>query len=286
MANPSYILTTSAPDTTGIVAAVSGFLAERRLSITESHHFLDPPTNRSYLRTEFRDGGAGVPPVTRLESEFRPIAAHFGMEWGIHDTSRRCRVLIGVSKTGYCLNSMLNRWQTGVLPIEVIGVFSNHEDHRRLTEWYGVPYHYLPIGADGREAQEARLMALFEAGRADLMVLARYMQVLTSATCARLAGRAINIHHSFLPGFKGARPYQQAYERGVKLIGATAHYITDDLDDGPIIEQEVERVDHSKSPEELTVIGHDIESVVLNRAVRWHAEHRVFVHGVRTVILR
>jgi len=286
MSVPGCILTTSTPDTTGIVAAITGFLAERQLSITETQHFLDPPTSRSYLRTVFGDGGLGLPPIETLAAAFKPVAERFGMEWRFHDAHRRCRVLIGVSKQGHCLNSMLNRWHSGSLPIDVIGVYSNHEDQRRLVEWYGLPYHWFPIGADGKAAQEAKILDLFDRSGAELMVLARYMQILTGAACSRLAGRAINIHHSFLPGFKGARPYYQAYERGVKLIGATAHYVTGDLDEGPIIEQEVERVDHSDDPEELTSIGHDIESLALNRAVRWHAEHRVFVHGNRTVVLR
>jgi formyltetrahydrofolate deformylase len=195
-------------------------------------------------------------------------------------------VLIAVSRQAHCLQSLLHRTQSSVLPIEIIGVVSNHDDHRRLVEWHGLPYHWLPIEPDGRSKQEARLLSLFASQQADLLVLARYMQVLSPVACERLAERAINIHHSFLPGFKGARPYHQAYERGVKLIGATAHYVTPELDEGPIIEQEVERVDHNMGPDELTNIGHDIESVVLNRAVRWHAEHRVFVHGMRTVVLR
>ncbi|MGH8250581.1 MAG: formyltetrahydrofolate deformylase [Steroidobacteraceae bacterium] len=286
MTDASYILTTSTPDTTGIVAAITGFLAARRLSITETQHFLDPPTSRSYLRTVFRDGGGGLPPIGVLAADFKPIAKRFGMQWQFRDAGRRCRVLIGVSKQGQCLNSMLNRWHSGVLPIDVIGVYSNHEDQKRLTDWYGVPYHWFPIGPQGKAAQEAQILELFDGSGADLMVLARYMQILSAEACDRLAGRAINIHHSFLPGFKGARPYYQAYERGVKLIGATAHYVTGDLDEGPIIEQEVHRVDHTLEPEELTNIGHDIESVTLNRAVRWHAEHRVFVHGNRTVVLR
>ena len=286
METASYVLTTSTPDTTGIVAGITGFLAERGLLITETQHFRDPPTNRSYLRTVFCDGRQGLPPLNRLANEFASVAQRFGMQWRLHDARQRCRILIAVSKQGHCLNSLLNRWHIGTLPVEVIGVASNHDDQRRLTDWYGVPYHWLPIGPDGKARQEVRLLELFESSGADLLVLARYMQVLSAAACRRLEGRAINIHHSFLPGFKGARPYHQAYERGVKLIGATAHYVTEDLDEGPIIEQEVERVDHNMGPEELTSIGHDIESVALNRAVRWHAEHRLFVHGNRTVVLR
>jgi len=287
LTHPSYILTTSTPDTTGIVAAITGFLADHGALITETQHFRDPPGNRSYLRAGFHDAGAGrLPEPAGFAAAFAPIAARFGMDWQLYEAARRCRALIAVSKQGHCLNSMLHRWHSGTLPIDVVGVVSNHDEHRRLTEWYGLPYHWLPISAAGKPAQEAQLLALFEASGAELLVLARYMQVLSAAACARLTGRAINIHHSFLPGFKGARPYHQAYERGVKLIGATAHYVTEDLDDGPIIEQEVGRVDHNMDPAELTSIGHDLESVALNRAVRWHAEHRVFVHGRRTVVLR
>jgi formyltetrahydrofolate deformylase len=195
-------------------------------------------------------------------------------------------VLLAVSRQGHCLNSILHRWSTGTLPIEVVAVVSNHQDMRSLAEWHGVPYHYLPI-IDGRKAeQEQRMIELFERSDSELMVLARYMQILTPEACRYFEGRAINIHHSFLPGFKGAKAYHQAFTRGVKLIGATAHYVTTDLDEGPIIEQEVERVDHTLSPEDLTVIGSEMESVALNRAIKWHAERRVFRNGTKTVVLR
>jgi len=208
------------------------------------------------------------------------------MDWMLHDATTRCRVLIAVSKQGHCLNSMLHRWSIGVLPIDIAGIVSNHETHRRLADWYGLSFHHFPIENDRKLEQESRILALFEREKCDLLVLARYMQVLSDQACRQLAGRCINIHHSFLPGFKGAKPYHQAYERGVKIIGATAHYVTPDLDEGPIIEQGVERVDHSMGPEDLIEIGHDLESVVLNRAVRWHAEHRVFAAGNRTIVLR
>jgi formyltetrahydrofolate deformylase len=286
MTSSQYIQTISCPDRVGVVAAISSFFAARGANITESQHFRDPPTNRSYMRTVFTEPARGPADLATLEREFEPLAGGFGMQWRFHDASQRLRVLIAVSKQGHCLNSMLNRWHAGTMPVDVAGVVSNHEDQRRLVEWYGLPYHHLPIGPEGKAAQEARLLSLFADLGAELLVLARYMQILTEEACGALRGRAINIHHSFLPGFKGARPYYQAYERGVKLIGATAHYVTADLDEGPIIEQAVERVDHTMDAEELTSIGHDVESVVLNRAVRWHAERRVFVHGNRTVILR
>jgi formyltetrahydrofolate deformylase len=194
--------------------------------------------------------------------------------------------MVAVSQHGHCLNNLLHRWSTGSLPVDVIGVVSNHEDLRSLVEWHGVPFHYLPVDAGAKDAQERRLIELFGQAGGELLVLARYMQILTPAACDHFAGRAINIHHSFLPGFKGARAYHQAHDRGVKLIGATAHYVTTDLDEGPIIEQEVERVDHRLSPEEFIDIGRDLESVVLVRAVRWHAEWRVFRNGSKTVVLR
>jgi formyltetrahydrofolate deformylase len=208
------------------------------------------------------------------------------MNWRFHEVQRRCRAVLAVSRQGHCLNSMLHRWSTGTLPIEVVAVVSNHQDLRSLTEWHGIPFHYFPV-IDGRKAeQERRVIDLFETADAELLVLARYMQILTRDACRYFAGRAINIHHSFLPGFKGAKAYHQAHARGVKLIGATAHYVTTDLDEGPIIEQEVARVDHTMTPEELVTIGADLESVVLNRAVKWHAERRVFPNGSKTVVLR
>jgi formyltetrahydrofolate deformylase len=280
----NYILTMSCPDRTGVVAAITGFVAERSGLITEAAHFLDEYSDRSFMRTAFR--GDGLPGRDELAHQFQAVADRFQMDWSLHDATKKCRALIAVSKQGHCLNSLLHRWSIGVLPIDIAGVVSNHETHRRLAEWYGLPFHHFPVDKDRRLEQESQLLALFEAERCDLFVLARYMQVLSDQTCRQFAGRCINIHHSFLPGFKGAKPYHQAYERGVKIIGATAHYVTPDLDEGPIIEQGVERVDHTMGPEDLIEIGHDLESVVLNRAVRWHAEHRVFAAGNRTIVLR
>jgi formyltetrahydrofolate deformylase len=285
--SPSLVLTTACPDTTGIVAAISGFLASNHCLITEAHHYDDPSTNTSFMRTLFHDNGGGMPTLAELDREFaRTTGERFRMTWHFHEVRRKCRVLVAVSKHGHCLNSMLHRWSTGTLPIEVVAVVSNHQDMRSLTEWHGIPYHYFPV-IDGRKAeQERRMFELYEQTDAELLVLARYMQILSTDACSFFAGRAINIHHSFLPGFKGAKAYHQAHARGVKLIGATAHYVTTDLDEGPIIEQEVARVDHEQSPEDLVNIGADLESAVLNRAVKWHAERRVFVNGNKTVVLR
>lgn len=284
---PSFILTMQCPDTTGVVAAVSGFLAAHNGLITEAQHFDDAYTDTSFMRVMFRDNGKGLLPLVELSRRFgAEVGERFKMAWRCHDAQRKCRMVIAVSKHGHCLNSLLHRWSTGTLPVEVLGVVSNHEDMRRMAEWHGVPYYHFPVGEGRKAEQEARIIELFERVDAELLVLARYMQILSDDACRYFAGRAINIHHSFLPGFKGARAYHQAFERGVKLIGVTAHYVTGDLDEGPIIDQEVERVDHTHSPEELVDIGRDLESVTLNRAVKWHAERRVFANGRKTVVLR
>jgi len=280
----NYILSMSCPDSTGIVAAITGFIAERGGLITEAAHFVDDYSERSFMRTTFR--GDALTGRDELGRQFRAVAERFGMDWSLHDGSARCRVLVAVSKQGHCLNNLLHRWSIGVLPIDIVGIVSNHDTHRRLAEWHGLPFHHYPIESGRKHEQEARILDLFETSRSDLLVMARYMQILSDTACDRLQGRCINIHHSFLPGFKGAKPYHQAHERGVKMIGATAHYATANLDEGPIIEQGVERVDHTLGPDDLVEIGHDLESVVLNRAVRWHAEHRIFAVGNRTVVLR
>lgn len=283
MRHDSYVLVTDCPDCKGVVAAISTFITERDGLILEASHYREPVENRSYMRTVF--SGMGSVPQSVIEADFAVIADAFGMQWKILPSGEKCRILVAVSKQDHCLNSMLHRWKSNTLPIDIVGVVSNHDDNRRLVEWYGLDYYHLPITKGEKPAQEAELLALFDRLEADLLVLARYMQILSPSATAQVAGRCINIHHSFLPGFKGARPYHQAHARGVKIIGATSHYVTEDLDEGPIIEQAVERVDHTMDPQRLTEIGRDIECVVLNRAVRWHAEHRVFVRGSRTVVL-
>jgi formyltetrahydrofolate deformylase len=281
----SYCLVLVCPDRKGIVAVVAGFLADRDASIFEAKQFNDQLTGRFYMRAMFNGVGPKFLALEALRAEFAALAAQFDMTWQIEDVARRVRVLLAVSKLGHCLQDLLYRWRSGVLPIDVVGVVSNHEDLRGLVEWHEVPFHYLPVTPDTRAEQERALLDAFAGHQADLLVLARYMQILSNETCGALTGRCINIHHSFLPSFKGARPYHQAYERGVKIIGATAHYVTADLDEGPIIEQAVERVGHEHTPERFQEIGRDLEAIVLARAVRWHAERRILLDGQRSVIL-
>ena len=280
-----YILTLSCPDVTGVVHAVSGFLAGVGCNIVDSAQFGDSETGLFFMRVSF-DVTEGVQDIDSLTGGFRPVANRFGMNWALHDSTIKPRVLLMVSRFGHCLNDLLYRQSIGALAMDVPAIVSNHNDYARLAASYDVPYHCWPVTPETRAEQEAGLLALVEAERIDLVVLARYMQVLSAGLCTRMVGRVINIHHSFLPSFKGARPYQQAHARGVKLIGATAHYVTADLDEGPIIEQEVSRVDHAMTPQDLTAVGRDLESVALARAVKYHIERRVLLNGNRTVVFR
>jgi len=278
------VLKLSCKDQPGIVAAVANLFALQGFNIRESSQFEDVSASRFFMRTVFESCEGGKP-LEDVKICFQPLAERYGMTWELVDTQHKPKVLIAVSQWGHCLSHLLNAWKRGSLAVDIVGVVSNHEVMRSLCDWYEVPFYFLPITADTKPQQEAQLLTLMDdIVEADFLVLARYMQILSNGLCEKLAGRAINIHHSFLPGFKGAKPYHQAYDRGVKIIGATAHYVTTDLDEGPIIEQSVERVNHANSPEELAVIGQDIEAVVLNRAVRWHAEHRVLVNGEKTVV--
>jgi formyltetrahydrofolate deformylase len=281
----TYILSLSCPDRRGIVAAVSGFLAQSDCFITESADFGDPLSGRFFQRTVFRTDGA-KPSRNTLEEQFEIIARRFDMSWHLHDAQRKARLVVMVSKFGHCLNDLLYRYRTGALPVEIAAVISNHQDFQPLVEWHGIPFQYWPAADGNKHAVEDRLLDLIEREKVDLVVLARYMQILSPALCHKLAGRAINIHHSFLPSFKGAKPYHQAHARGVKLIGATAHYVTTDLDEGPIIEQAVERIDHTQTPDAMVAIGRDIENVVLARAIKLHVEHRVLLNGHKTVVFR
>ncbi|MEJ2513838.1 MAG: formyltetrahydrofolate deformylase [Gammaproteobacteria bacterium] len=286
MADGRYILTLSCRDAAGIVAAVAGFIAARDGFILESTQFGDPSTEQFFLRMDFR-AGPGTPDRASLEALFgAEVADRFAMRWRLHDAERRPRLMIMVSREGHCLNDLLHRARVGTLAVDIAGVVSNHEDFRDLVEWRGIPYHHLPVTGSTRRAQEERIRELVGELRVDVVALARYMQILGPELTRDLSGRAINIHHSFLPSFKGAKPYHQAYERGVKLIGATAHYVTDTLDEGPIIEQEVIRVDHAHSPRELMALGQDIECVVLARALKYHCEQRVLLNGNKTVVFR
>ena len=280
-----YILTLSCGDRPGIVGAVGTFLAERQGNIVESAQFGDVDTNRFMMRVCF-ERLAGAPDDATLRGAFAAVAARFGMQWELHDAHQRPRVLLMVSKFDHCLNDLLYRYKIGALAMNPVAIVSNHPDTSQLAASYHVPFHYLPVTVATRDAQEAKVAALVKATGAELVVLARYMQVLSNHLCAQLAGRAINIHHSFLPSFKGAKPYSQAHARGVKLIGATAHYVTPELDEGPIIEQEVARVTHGMSIEELASVGRDVECQVLARAVRYHVERRVFLNGRKTVVFR
>ncbi|HEX6960083.1 MAG TPA: formyltetrahydrofolate deformylase [Ferrovibrio sp.] len=281
----SLILTLSCQDRPGIVAAVSGFLVQQNFNIRDSAQFGDAETGLFFMRVSI-DDLEGSRTAETVRAAFVPVAAPFGMTWAIHDEREKARILILVSKFGHCLNDLLYRYSIGALPIEIPAVVSNHRDWYQRAAGYDIPYHHWPVTPDNKVQQEQRLLELVQAEKIDLVVLARYMQVLSPALCKALAGRIINIHHSFLPSFKGARPYHQAHSRGVKLIGATAHYVTEALDEGPIIEQEVARVDHAYSPEQLAATGRDIESLVLARAVKYHVEHRIFLNGNKTVVFR
>jgi len=282
----NIILTLYCPDATGIVAAVTGFLAERDGFITELSHFADSMTQRSFIRAEFHAGSPKLPEFEKLSREFTAVADKFQMTYDFYRDSHPTRVLVMVSKFGHCLNNLLHAFKTSPLPIDIVGVVSNHDDMRSLVEWHEIPYYHLPVTPETKRDQERQVEALIEENNVDLVALARYMQILSPEFCEVLSWRTINIHHSFLPSFKGAKPYHQAHSRGVKLIGATAHYVTNQLDEGPIIEQSVERVDHTQTPEDMVLIGRDIEAVVFNRAIRWHAEHRILPNDNKTVVLR
>ena len=288
-----FVLTLSCRDTKGIVSAVSGLLYQAGCNIVDSQQFGDvqsaDATGLFFMRVHFEAPAHLSGPGT-LEQLFTHVREQFGMQAQFHSLARRPRLLLMVSKHGHCLNDLMFRAQSGQLKVEIAAIVSNHPDFKSLAASFQLPFHHLPLptGAppEAKRAQEMQVEALVTEHAIDLVVLTRYMQILSPDFCAFLKGRAINIHHSFLPSFKGAKPYYQAHERGVKLIGATAHYVTADLDEGPIIEQDVERVDHSRSPEDFTAVGRDVESVVLARAVRWHVEHRVLLNGRKTVVFK
>ncbi|MDG3579137.1 formyltetrahydrofolate deformylase [Rhizobium sp. YJ-22] len=278
----NYVLTVSCKSTRGIVAAITGYLAEQGCYISDSSQFDDLETGLFFMRLTF-ESQEGVS-LAALKDGFEAVKKRFDMNAEIHDGAHRMKVLLMVSRFGHCLNDLLYRWKIGALPIDIVGVVSNHFDYQKVIVNHDIPFHHIKVTKENKPQAEARLMEVVEQSGAELIVLARYMQVLSDAVCQKMSGRVINIHHSFLPSFKGANPYKQAFERGVKLIGATAHYVTADLDEGPIIEQDVARITHAQSPEDYVSIGRDVESQVLARAVHAHIHYRTFINGNRTVV--
>jgi formyltetrahydrofolate deformylase len=289
MSNPEYILTLSCLDQRGIVHRVSGFLAEHGCNIIDSAQFGDSESQLFFMRVHFSLEDASINDDL-LRADFSALAAAMALEWELRDAHTKPRVMLMVSKIGHCLNDLLFRYKSGLLPVEIPAIVSNHMDFYQLAASYNIPFHHLPLAAgappEAKLAQESRIIELMDNHKVDLVVLARYMQILSPQLCTALKGKAINIHHSFLPSFKGAKPYAQAHHRGVKLIGATAHFVTGDLDEGPIIEQDVERVDHSMDADTLSAIGRDVECVVLARAVKWFVEHRILQNGDKTVVFK
>ncbi|MFV1849815.1 MAG: formyltetrahydrofolate deformylase [Thalassospira sp.] len=281
----TFILTITCPDTFGIVASVTSFLADEGAFVTKLEQFGDPSSKRFFMRVKF-EAGRALRTNAEFTEKFGPVADKFSMRWQLHDFHRKPKVLLMVSKFGHCLNDILHRVASNNLHIEIPAVVSNHEDMRGIVEWYGIPYYHKPVTKETKDEQEQKLVNLISEHDADLVGLARYMQVLSTDLCKELDGRCINIHHSFLPSFKGAKPYHQAHARGVKLIGATAHYVTADLDEGPIIYQAVENVDHSMTADDMVEIGRDIELVVFSRAIQMHCEHRVFRNDNKTIVFR
>ena len=282
-AGREFVLTVSCPDRRGIVHAVTGVMLDQNLTIADAQQFGDPSSGEFHLRMHLVREGTPLA-VEDLRTAMEPTAEEFAMVWAVHDTSVRHRLLVMVSQQGHCLNDLLYRAETGSLPVEVPVIVSNHEDFRGLAQWHEIPFHHVPVTLATKAVAEAELRRLVEEYQADTIVLARYMQILSAELCADFRGRIINIHHSLLPSFKGAKPYTQAHDRGVKVIGATAHYVTADLDEGPIIEQDFRRVDHRMSPAELASVGQELEAMALARAVRWHVEHRVILRGRRTIV--
>lgn len=280
------VLTLSCPDAPGLIAETSGFIFREGLNIIESAQFTDGTINTFFMRIVADTISGDQPDIAALTAAFQPIADKRRMAFEIRDRNRPLRALVMVSKFDHCLNDLLYRVSIGAIPVDIRAVVSNHRDSYQRVAAEGIPYHHIPVTAETKARAEARLIELLEEEQIDVVVLARYMQVLSNDLCRRLPGRIINIHHSFLPSFKGAKPYHQAFARGVKLIGATAHYVTPELDEGPIIEQESMRVDQVTTPEELVALGRDVEALVLSRALRWHAEHRVLINGTRTVVFK
>ncbi|MFC5736464.1 formyltetrahydrofolate deformylase [Sinirhodobacter huangdaonensis] len=278
----SYVLTVTCKTTRGIVAAIATFLAEQGCNITDSHQYDDVQSGTFFMRVSI-ESQTGASRES-LVAGFTPVAEAFGMNWALHDQACKMKVLLMVSNFGHCLNDLLYRTRIGALPIEIVGVISNHLTYQKVVVNQDIPFYHIRVTKENKAEAEAELLAVVDETGAELVVLARYMQILSDALCAKMSGRIINIHHSFLPSFKGANPYKQAYERGVKLIGATAHYVTADLDEGPIIEQDTVRVTHAQSPEDYVSLGRDVEAQVLARAIHAHIHHRAFINGGKTVV--
>ncbi|KFE36915.1 formyltetrahydrofolate deformylase [Thioclava atlantica] len=278
----AYVLTVACSSTRGIVAGIANALADQGCNITDSHQYDDPKTGRFFMRVSFvSEKGADA---AQIRAAFEPVAQEFAMDWAVRDATEKMKVLLMVSNFGHCLNDLLYRWRIGALPIEIVGVVSNHMTYQKVVVNHDLPFHHIKVTKENKPEAEKRLMDVVEESGAELVVLARYMQILSDALCQKMSGKIINIHHSFLPSFKGANPYKQAYERGVKLIGATSHYVTADLDEGPIIEQDTVRVTHAQSPEDYVSLGRDVEAQVLARAIHAHVQHRVFLNGNKTVV--
>ncbi|NKK62222.1 formyltetrahydrofolate deformylase [Rhizobium leguminosarum bv. viciae] len=278
----NFVLTVSCKSTRGIVAAISSYLADKGCNIIDSSQFDDLDTGKFFMRVSFisEEGLSGAD----IDAGFATVAAPFEMDYDFHDSEKRMKVLLMVSRFGHCLNDLLYRWKIGALPIDIVGVVSNHFDYQKVVVNHDIPFHHIPVTKPNKAQAEAQIMEVAEQTGTELIVLARYMQILSDEMCQKMSGRIINIHHSFLPSFKGANPYKQAYGRGVKLIGATAHYVTADLDEGPIIEQDTARITHAQSPDDYVSIGRDVESQVLARAIHAHIHHRTFINGNRTVV--
>ncbi len=278
----TFVITVACNSTRGVVAAISGYLAAQGCNISDSSQFDDFQTGKFFMRVSFiSEQGIGG---ETLREDFKPVAAKFGMTYSIYDADQPMKVLLMVSRFGHCLNDLLYRWRIGALPIALVGVVSNHLDYQKVVVNHDIPFHHIKVTQQNKAQAEAQLLELVEQSGTELIVLARYMQVLSPELCAKMSGKIINIHHSFLPSFKGANPYRQAYERGVKLIGATAHYVTAELDEGPIIEQDIVRVTHAQSAEDYVALGRDVENLVLARALHAHIHHRTFINGNRTVV--
>jgi formyltetrahydrofolate deformylase len=278
----NFVFCFRCPDTPGIIAAVSTFFFDQGCDIRDAAQYGDADTQKFFVRMHF-----AVPEdlaLAELEHRLQPLVQQQELEYSLHDMAIKLRTLIAVSKQDHCLNDLLHRWHSGLLHTDIVGVVSNHEDLRSLTQWYGLPFYYRPVTPDTKAEQEAQILELMNEQKVDLLVLARYMQILSNDLCTKLQGRCINIHHSFLPSFKGAKPYHRAHERGVKLVGATAHFVTTDLDEGPIIEQDVVRVNHAVTAQEMVNMGREVEARVLARAVRWYLEHRVKLNGQKTIV--